>query len=181
MHRELWRRFLSTSTSAKKEDGQAIVELAVSITLLFFILLGAVEFARFAYTAIEVSDAAKAAAQAAAMNAGQFSDSGGVTNAGKYDAPDLGTTVTSTVTATNCYCTSNEPTGFCPNADPNYVACTSSCASGRLMKCVEVQTSATYTPLFTAQGFGGRLFGTQSLVPSGGVTVKGYAKQQELQ
>lgn len=41
------------------EAGQALVELALAVPLLFMLLIGAVEFARVVYAAIEVSNAAR--------------------------------------------------------------------------------------------------------------------------
>jgi Flp pilus assembly protein TadG len=46
-----------------REEGQALVETAVSMSLLVLLMLGAVEFGRLAFAAIEVNNTAKAAAQ----------------------------------------------------------------------------------------------------------------------
>ena len=56
------------------EDGQALIETSISASLLILLMLGAVEFGRAAYVAIEVSNAARAAAQYGAMNGGAFLD-----------------------------------------------------------------------------------------------------------
>jgi Flp pilus assembly protein TadG len=128
--------------------------------LLLIILLGAVEFARFAYVAIEVSNSAKAAAQYAAMNGGASSDSSGVTTAAQNDSANLlAPQVTATVVSSTCACSSAESTT---------VTCTSTCASGRIFQTVTVQTSATYTPLVTLPGF------------TSGITLNGKAKQLVL-
>lgn len=49
--------------------GSAIVELALSITLVLFLALGIVEYARAFYTSIELGDAARAGARLAADTA----------------------------------------------------------------------------------------------------------------
>ncbi len=54
------RRFKIESSG---QSGQALIELAVSMPLFLLLLLGAAEFGRIAYMAIELTDAAKAAAQ----------------------------------------------------------------------------------------------------------------------
>lgn len=149
------------------EGGQALVELAVTMPLLLLILFGAMEFARFAYVAIEVSNAARAAAQYAAMNGGAAADATGVTNAAQGDSQNLFTPkVTATVTGDTCVCSLNE-------SSP--VSCKSTCATGRILETVTVQTSANYAPLFTVPSFSSNVSSFSS-----GITMKGYAKQLVL-
>jgi Flp pilus assembly protein TadG len=46
--------------SVTEDAGQALLELALTVPLLVLILLGAAEFSRLAYAAVEVANAAKA-------------------------------------------------------------------------------------------------------------------------
>lgn len=160
--RDFWRRVRSGPKVAVREDGQALVELAVSMTLLLLIALGAVEFARLEYTAVEVSNAARAAAQYAAMNGGATGDSTAITHAAQNDSYDLGTSVTSTLVSDSCVCSSDETTAVTCSAN--------SCTNSQLMETVTVTTQATYSPLFSLGG----------LLPSSGVTLKGYSQQMVL-
>ncbi|WP_109487954.1 TadE/TadG family type IV pilus assembly protein [Occallatibacter savannae] len=52
----------------KNEDGQSLVELALTLPLLLVLLLGVAELGHIAYASINVSNAAKAAGQYAAQN-----------------------------------------------------------------------------------------------------------------
>src|SRR5438876_4434317 len=84
------------------EDGQAMIELALSLPLLCLLLLGAAELGRVVYASIEVSNAARAAAQYGGSRHAATTDSGGITNAAKADTDLLGSeavSVTSISTA----------------------------------------------------------------------------------
>ncbi|MFZ0743550.1 MAG: TadE/TadG family type IV pilus assembly protein [Terracidiphilus sp.] len=128
------------------EDGQALIELALVVPLLFLLLAGAVEFARLTFAGIEVSNAAKAAVQYAAMNGGNTADVNGMTAAAQQDSLNLGganaVTIVGTPTVTNACSdgvTTYSPTTFCGSA---YVYTT-----------VSVHTKMTFTPLISIPGF----------------------------
>jgi len=59
---------------------------------MMFLLVAVLEFARVAYAAIEVSNAAKAAVQYGASSIGASADATGMLNAATSDAEDLQTT-----------------------------------------------------------------------------------------
>lgn len=73
-----------------------MLELAIALPLLAFLLLGAIEFGRLYYLAIEVSDAATAGAKYGITNA---ADKAGIVVAAQHDAPDIGTNLNVSSTA----------------------------------------------------------------------------------
>lgn len=167
----LWRRLRAMH---QEQTGQALIECALSGTLLAVLLLSAVEFGRMAYAAIEVANAARAAAQYGAMNGGAFLttdssglDSVGMLNAAQMDAGNLGTSVTfsSGYPTYSCYCSlSTDTTASC-----TVPATPSGCTASHIIVNVQVQTQATYNPLIHVPGFGNT------------ITLHGSAQQEVLQ
>jgi Flp pilus assembly protein TadG len=160
------------TTDRDKQSGQALIELAISLPLLFLLLLGAAEFGRLAYMAIEVADAAKAAAQYAAYDTTTMQDTSGILLAAQSNAPYVTNYCTSfTATAVNpvnCTCMTNGT----PNpTTPTQAACaTASCASpGYVAHVVQVTTTASCNPIFHATGFSGA-----------NITLNGSAVQEVL-
>src|SRR3569833_2802385 len=82
-------RYLKIVKALRCEGGQALVETALTLPMLALMLLGAFEFSRVAYAAIEVTNAARAAAQYGAMNGGGFLDTSGMLAAANADAGNL--------------------------------------------------------------------------------------------
>jgi len=138
------------------------------------LLLGAVEMGDFAFRATEVSNAARAAAQYAAMNGGGFADcngsfaggtcstTSGMYLAAKQDAPRTFATCTSFTVSTSSTCTCSDAT-----------TCTGgtlySCGTGKPVVNVTVNTTAQCSPVTSVPN----LF-------SGAFTLKGYAQQEVL-
>lgn len=119
------------------ENGQALIETALTVPLLFLLLLGAAELARVAYAAIKISNAARAGAQYAVRNDANMWDKGGITTAAQNDA---GTSL-SGVTAS--------PTiGYSCSDSSSYSSFTG-CANALAvsMPYVTVTTSVTFDPL----------------------------------
>ena len=131
----------------RREAGQALVELAFTMPVLLLMLLGAIEFGQATYAAIEVSNAAKAAVQYAAMNGGAYYDSAGMTAAAQADGYDLntllGTTITATAATPTCSCSLSTDT-CTVNAAP---APPTGCTNSHLFVTVNVTTTATFTPI----------------------------------
>ena len=133
-----------------KEDGSAMVELAVSFSLLSVILLGVVEFGRVIYTAIEVTNAAHAAAQYASTSHSAATDwsvsgstySGGIVNAAAADAANMsGLTVTNI--GISCKCANSS---YVPSSCSDNTTCSSHYT--QMVETVTVQTQASYKPIF---------------------------------
>src|ERR1700742_683559 len=68
------------------DTGQGLLELALTLPLLMLILLGAAEFARFAWAAIETANAARAGVQYGAQTQITASDNVGMQTAALNDA-----------------------------------------------------------------------------------------------
>jgi Flp pilus assembly protein TadG len=150
------KRILRICRSSHGEEGAAFVELALSLPLLIFMLLGAIEFARCAYAAIEVVNAAHAAAIYAASSTAASTDyacsagscTGGIANAATADSGNLfgvdAVSVTSVTPSCTCANTSYTPSSCSDNA-----TCTNN--NTAMVTTVTVQTQCTYRPLFNAK------------------------------
>ncbi len=122
------------------QSGQALVELALTMPLLILLLVGAAEFARLAYAAIETSNAARAGVQYGAQNHVTASDFGGMQIAAANDGQNV-----PGLTSTAIH--------FCGCADGTPSTCsTGDCAGSRMLEYVQVNTSSTVDPLFYYPG-----------------------------
>ena len=156
------------------ESGSALVESALTVPLIATLLLGAVEMGDLAYRATEMSNAARAAAQYAAMNGGGFTDcngtfaggtcssTSGMYTAAKKDAPRTLATCSSFTVKTSSTCACSD-TSTCTGGT------TYTCASGKPVVNVTVTTSAQCSPITSVP----RLF-------SGAFTITGSAQQEVL-
>src|SRR3989442_631129 len=118
----------------ERPRGQASAELALSIPLLIGLLLLVVEAGRICLVAIALSSAARAGVQYGAQNLTTVSDSVGMQNAAKADAPNL-----PAMTATATY--------YCKCSDGSASTClVTDCGSSHRLMFVKVNTGATYTP-----------------------------------
>lgn len=141
------------------ETGQALIETALTMSLLILMLVGAADFAQLAYVSIEVSNAAKAAVQYGASSAGAAQDGTGITLAATNDASYL-TGLTVPVITTSCTC-----------ANPSYTptSCTdnSTCLNGNttMLESLTVRTQVTFQPFFHVP------------VLAQSITLRGWANQ----
>jgi Flp pilus assembly protein TadG len=153
---EKQRRFCMRALGVHPVDdaGQSLVELALTMPLFILILVGTAELARFAWSSIEASNAARAGVQYAAQTHTTASDTSGIQAAAVNDGTNLsGLTVTS---SHSCACsTAASTTIVCSTA---LTACPS---PATVLEFVQVNTSAKVTPLvkypglptpFTVQG-----------------------------
>jgi Flp pilus assembly protein TadG len=152
----------------KREEGQALVETALSMTLLILMMLGAVEFGQMAFSAIAVGNAAKAAAQYAAQSHVTAADLAGMQQAAKneYLTPSALTLVSPTTTSGYaCTCAGTGTSVVCTNNSVSSPAC-----PGSYMEVtVTVQTQVSFTPGIHIPGLPGPF------------QLKGTAKQKVLQ
>jgi Flp pilus assembly protein TadG len=138
-----FRRFAYMSPHVGADNGQALVETSLSVLLLMILILGTTEFARLAYTGIEVSNAAKAAVQYAAQNSATSGDAAGAQTAATNEAPNL--TVTATLQPLSIVC-----------SDGTVYNTTTGCAAGTFaVTTVTVKTTTSYNPLIHITGFTG--------------------------
>ena len=131
------------------DGGQAMTETALTLPLLALMLLGGFEFSRVAYAAIEVTNAARAAAQYGAMNGGGFLDTSGMLAAANADAGNLknGLSWVSGYPSVSCSC-SGAGTATCA-AGKNPSGCTTS----QLMVTVDVKLKYQITSVLKVPGF----------------------------
>lgn len=149
----------------EERSGQALVELAIALPVMLLILLGGMELARICYAAIEVSNAARAAAQYAILNGGAFRtpylntttnvtffssglDDTGMMKAAQADAYDVNTIMNSPLQWSNgypyytCSC-SGLGTPICAIGSPP-----TGCTGSFVEETVFVQMQTTFDPLF---------------------------------
>jgi len=139
----------------RSDSGGAMVETALTLPLLFVMLLGAGEFGRIAYTAIEVSSAARAGVSYGAQSTTTVTDSAGIQKVATDDAPDLNLTATvgkSGICADNTSCTGTN-SSTAPGSGP--VCKNTDCTSSQVETILTVTTSASITPMITVPGMKG--------------------------
>lgn len=136
-----WVKWLRGHIRAMRGDsGDAMVELAFGLTICTTLLLGASEFGRLAYAAIEVTDAAHSGAAYGALSHTNASDNANMQLAAKDDAPDVsGMTASS---AHSCVC-SDGTASTCLATD---------CSTTRIIESVTVTTTATFDPKIYVPG-----------------------------
>ena len=100
---------VTRSGVARSERGAALVEMAVALPVLVVILFGTTDFARVMFTAIEVTNAARAGAQYGAMSLSNSKDTSGIQSTATNGAPNVpGITAAGTST---CLCAQNDGSG----------------------------------------------------------------------
>jgi Flp pilus assembly protein TadG len=134
-HRKLMRALKS------REEGGALVETAMTAPLLAVLILGSVEFARVAYAAIEVTNAARAGVSYGAQSGLTASDTAGITWAATHDGVNIpGMSVSGVSLAYIC------SDGSASTGAP------SDCPNSHLEETVTVQTQVTMNPLVHVPG-----------------------------
>jgi Flp pilus assembly protein TadG len=123
--------------------GQAMVELALLMPIFVLLILGAAEFGRLAYAAIEVANAARAGAAYGAQTHITASDSANIQLAATKDGSNI-----ANINATS--------TNFCSCSTGVSVSCTNALAScpspAHIIEYVQVNTTANISPIFNYPG-----------------------------
>lgn len=133
------------STRRSRESGQSLIELAVALPLFVILILGTAEMANIAWSAIQVSNAARAGAQYGSQSHANASDTASVQTAAKNDAPSI-TNLQVTVTQP-CKCISSTGT------DTGNACTLAACPSPNvIMPYVQVNTQAAITPFMRYPG-----------------------------
>jgi Flp pilus assembly protein TadG len=123
----------------RNEDGSSIIETAMLMPLLLLLLVGAIDFGRAYFVAIEVSSSAEAGALYGTQNS---SDTAGMVTAATLDAPEVSNLTT--VATYGCECSDGSSVSPSCGSLP---VCTYNVVS-----YVEVDTSATYIPILLYPG-----------------------------
>jgi Flp pilus assembly protein TadG len=133
--------------SARRDDAQSLVELALVVPLFLLLLLGSAEFARFAWAAVLTSNAARAGAAFGAVNLINLANTDGIKSAAAKDSVNL--TGLNTIPSNSCTCSNGAWSG-------TGLACSAALAScpapATITNYVTVSTSATVTPLMHYPG-----------------------------
>ena len=152
------------------EMGSALVETALTFPVLIALLGGAVELGDLAFKSIQVTGAARAAAQYAAMNHGNYMDTrsgGGIQLAAQNEAPWAYSKCSSfTVTESSLTCACSDGSGACSGTA---AASTWACTTGKPVVTVGINVTAVCAPIASVPG----LF-------TGSFTLHGYAQQKVL-
>jgi len=122
------------------ESGQSLVEMALTLPLLLIIFLGIVELSQVVYGAINVSNAAKAAAQYAAQNDNTAVATGNMLLAAQHE---IGTTVPGQVGSLDMPTPTSMPDG---SALPAGTVCTTSGTSSSCSYCSCSSPDSTQAP-----------------------------------
>lgn len=127
----------------RRQSGQSLVEIAVTMPILLILLLGGAELARLAYASIEVTNAAKAAVQYGDQNSAYASsDDNGMLAAAKEDAANLSGL---NLTSSRHY--------QCSNAPGTLITVTNtSCTGYQIEQILTVTTTASFDPLIHLPG-----------------------------
>jgi len=136
------RRLRTCASHGRSQTGQSVLEVALLAPVLLLMLVGAIEIGRYAYFAIEATNAARAGVQYGAQNLIDSKDLAGITTAAQNDAPELASL---NVSARNlCACSTNPS---------HYVGCPAKhCGAGHAVVFLEVGTTAQVPSLFHYPG-----------------------------
>jgi len=129
------------------ESGQALVELALTMSMLIVMLLGAVQMGLLAYAAIEVANTAKAAAQYGAQNPGTSVDTTTMQTLAVNEAKDYGITLNTPISVTHA-------TGCAKSGAVTAGSSGCTAGGGYVVQTITVSTSAQVTPLIRLPGLG---------------------------
>jgi len=152
------------SRPARRDTGASVVEVALLIPLLVFILLWMVDVGRYVYLGLEVTSAARAGAQYGSLHYGNTSNSSAITTAAQNDVPDIPSLAVSTSNS-SCWCAGASTAFTCSTTYPYTSA---NCTSGSQIVLLQVNTSATYTPWISIAPFN-KTFTVkgQAMIPTG--------------
>jgi Flp pilus assembly protein TadG len=146
-----WAKRVGSPLSARgcafwrADSGASLLELALITPLLLSLLIGVIEFGRYAYYSILVANAARAGAQYGAQNVATAADTPGIINAASNDGQNLAALTINAVQ--ECGCTGSALSSPCP------VTGATGCASpGHPLVYVQVTVSATINSMFNYPG-----------------------------
>lgn len=128
--------------------GQSLVEVSLTAPILILMFLGAAEFARIAFAAIEVSNAARAAVAYGAQNVSTAGDSSGIQTAATMDAGDMAASLTATSNASGV-CSSG---ALCTGAGSSCLNTDCATPGDHIETILTVDTAATFDPLIHVPG-----------------------------
>lgn len=149
----------------KSNHGSALVELALTVPLLVFIVVGAIELGRIAYFSIELTNAARAGAAYGSRNSAiAFSSNYTpvIEQAAQNDAPDITltwpTAPTQACTCETIYANGNASTyspttpGSCSSVVSSGCPTDTSTSTQQIIEYIQVAPQATVNTIFKYPG-----------------------------
>lgn len=131
-----------------RDEGGALVELALVLPVLVLVFVGTIDFGRIFYTSQALTDAARAGAQYGAFTPGRSGDFTGMENTATAATSTSGITA---VASRSCQCATD--LGAFSATTPAANDCTSpesvSCPGAHLVVTVTVVTSKTFTTIMS--------------------------------
>ena len=140
MNSHISRRHSGRPLFSKSSRGQSMVEFAIALPVLCFLLVASADFARVFYFSIAVNNAARAGAQYGSQTITTAGDITGMKSAATQDAPNLPTLA---ATAQLCTCGTGSSVSACAS---------SYCTNNPTGNYVEVDTSMTFNTTITYPG-----------------------------
>lgn len=136
-----------------QQRGAALLEFAFALPVLVLLLIGLVEYGRYAYFAIEIGNAAHAGALYGAQSPITADNLTGMKNAAIDDGQNSVAPLTISSVAAQYVCTCWTGTSETPSP-PTAAACGLQCAAGRNVTFAQVTVTATMSPLFNYSALG---------------------------
>lgn len=135
----------------KRDEGQALVETALSMSLLVLLMLGAVEFGRLAFAAIEVNNAAKAAAQYGSQSHSTALDQPGMLQAAQNEFTASSAVNLLSPSGTSGYSCTCADTGLPASCTTNSLS-SPACPGSYVEVTLLVQTQTSFDPAIHIPG-----------------------------
>lgn len=129
------------------QAGVALVEFAVALPILIMLLVGLIEYGRYAYFAIEIGNAAHAGAQYGAQDNTTAANFTAMTNAAIQDGQNSIFPLTASAINAQDVCACWNGTTETPSP-PSSSVCGQNCAAGRQVTYAQVTVTGTISPLF---------------------------------
>jgi len=137
------------------DAGTSIVELAITLPVFLFLLVGTIEFGRFGYFAILAANAARAGAQYGAQNVVTADDDAGIQNAALQDGANL-PNWTSNPPQTGVFVTQ-----LCSVNGAAPASCSTSSQTGppeNTIYYVQVKVTGSFSPILNYPGIPGQIY-----------------------
>ena len=147
-------RRLARCRGLRRESGNAVLELALVLSLLGIpLLLGTIEMGYVVYYSVEVSDAANAGALYGMQDIAFANNTTGITAAAQADAPDFGANLAVTPYAYYACTIAVGGTQY-PISSYTQTQATAKCTGNgdQALEFLQVSTSATVKPPITLPG-----------------------------
>jgi Flp pilus assembly protein TadG len=150
---ERMSRFESSNRRRRNDRGQTLLEFALMLPVLMLLGAGVVDIGRAIFYTIAVNNAATAGAQFGAQSELNMSPDG-LTKMQTVATQDARFTSMSATANYGCACDNGNGSAAesCTYPVPPASACStilSTCATGTIVRCVQVTTTATFPPILT--------------------------------